>query len=40
VTARRLAACQVADVAEQAADRRAQHVQDVECVRHWSFTRC
>ena len=30
VSARRLAACEVADMAEQSADRGAQHVQDVE----------
>ena len=40
VAARRLAAREVADMPEQSADRRAQHVQDVEGVRHRPFTLC
>ena len=40
VSARRLAAREVADMAEQAADRGAQHMQDVEGIRHRSFTLC
>jgi hypothetical protein len=35
-----LAACKVADMPEQSADRSAQHVQNVEGVRHWPFTIC
>ena len=36
VPARRLAAGEVADVPEQAADRRAQHVEDFQARRHFS----
>ena len=36
VPARRLAAREVADVPEQAADRRAQHMEDFQARRHFS----